>query len=315
MNIPTARLRQLLRLLGEGYELSADPVECQRHLLDGVARLVGGVCVMRAQVHDYRPGGGFDVRHCVAVGLDEDHQRRLVDLQSRQVACNPSLARIMKRHDELAVQGVATALRQDIIDDHDWYGSAFVAEVRRPARVDGHIHSARLVGRAHADTLGVARAWGDPPFREDDRDVLRVFHAEVLGRFRSPGDGPPVVLPPAPGGRWTPRERATLELLLTGASEKQVAATLGLSRHTVHGYVKAIYAKLGVKSRAELMSCALAAHAERQSSVSSPTASDESGGGAIWDDGPVDALGSGDTSLRTRSARLFTPSLAYRRRT
>jgi DNA-binding NarL/FixJ family response regulator len=50
-----------------------------------------------------------------------------------------------------------------------------------------------------------------------------------------------------------PRLGQTLELLLNGASEKQVANQLKLSRHTVHGYVKALYRLYGISSRAELL--------------------------------------------------------------
>ena len=42
--------------------------------------------------------------------------------------------------------------------------------------------------------------------------------------------------------------------LLEGDAEKQVAAKLGLSKHTVHEYVKMIYQQLGVSSRSELLS-------------------------------------------------------------
>jgi len=51
-----------------------------------------------------------------------------------------------------------------------------------------------------------------------------------------------------------PRLRQTLDRLLAGDSEKQVAAKLGLSRHTVHVYVKSLHKKLGVSSRSELLS-------------------------------------------------------------
>ncbi len=57
--------------------------------------------------------------------------------------------------------------------------------------------------------------------------------------------------------RLSPRERETLALLMTGAPEKQIAARLGISPHTAHDYVKALYKKLGVTSRAELMARAL----------------------------------------------------------
>ena len=51
----------------------------------------------------------------------------------------------------------------------------------------------------------------------------------------------------------SPRMEQTLRSLLSGDSEKQVAQRLGLSPHTVHVYVKAIYRKYGVSSRGELL--------------------------------------------------------------
>lgn len=50
------------------------------------------------------------------------------------------------------------------------------------------------------------------------------------------------------------RQSQTLKLLLQGKSEKEVASTLGLSPHTIHVYVKALYRHWGVGSRAELLS-------------------------------------------------------------
>ena len=49
------------------------------------------------------------------------------------------------------------------------------------------------------------------------------------------------------------RVRPVLELLLAGLSEKEAASRLGLSRHTVHEYTKALYRAFGVHSRGELL--------------------------------------------------------------
>jgi len=49
------------------------------------------------------------------------------------------------------------------------------------------------------------------------------------------------------------RQRQTLELLLSGNAEKQIAAHLSISRHTVHVYVKSLYKRFGVCSRGELL--------------------------------------------------------------
>jgi len=51
----------------------------------------------------------------------------------------------------------------------------------------------------------------------------------------------------------SPRLRETLELLLAGGSEKEIAVQLDLSPHTVHTYVTKLYRRYGVDSRAMLM--------------------------------------------------------------
>lgn len=49
----------------------------------------------------------------------------------------------------------------------------------------------------------------------------------------------------------TPREAEVLTLIAKGMTLTETAALLGISRHTVDGYVKDIYRKLNVSSRAE----------------------------------------------------------------
>jgi DNA-binding NarL/FixJ family response regulator len=51
----------------------------------------------------------------------------------------------------------------------------------------------------------------------------------------------------------SPRMRDTLQHLLCGDSEKEVAARLKLSPHTVHIHVKNLYKHFQVCSRGELM--------------------------------------------------------------
>ena len=51
----------------------------------------------------------------------------------------------------------------------------------------------------------------------------------------------------------SPRERHVTELLLRGLPIDEIAAELWISRHTVRDHTKAIFAKLGVGSRPELM--------------------------------------------------------------
>jgi DNA-binding NarL/FixJ family response regulator len=57
-----------------------------------------------------------------------------------------------------------------------------------------------------------------------------------------------------------PRLRATLQCLVEGASEKQAARQLGISRETVHKNVQALYRHFAVHSRAELLAFLLSRH-------------------------------------------------------
>lgn len=57
----------------------------------------------------------------------------------------------------------------------------------------------------------------------------------------------------------SPRQRQTLQCLLAGDSEKEVANKLQISRHTVHIYVKELYKRYQVSSRSELLAKCLRA--------------------------------------------------------
>jgi DNA-binding NarL/FixJ family response regulator len=65
--------------------------------------------------------------------------------------------------------------------------------------------------------------------------------------------GAQVGKPSLPGDGLAPRLRQTLQRLLAGDGEKQIAARLGVSPHTVHVYVKSLYRHYGVCSRGELL--------------------------------------------------------------
>jgi DNA-binding NarL/FixJ family response regulator len=88
-----------------------------------------------------------------------------------------------------------------------------------------------------ADMLrGIAS--GQPPLSSSvARRLLRHFQPMPL----QAGEGVPL----------TPRETEVLRLTAKGLTLNEVAAALGISRHTVSGYLKDIYRKLSVGTRAE----------------------------------------------------------------
>ena len=122
----------------------------------------------------------------------------------------------------------------------------------------------RPVRRHRAVDLGlllrVMRKAGVQPVAEiaqNRRRVAELCHwigvqvAEVNG-WKSPPA--PVRPAPVPKQDLSPRMSETLRRLLAGDSEKQIAGHLGVSPHTVHVYVKAIYRRYEVSSRGELLS-------------------------------------------------------------
>ncbi len=142
--------------------------------------------------------------------------------------------------------------RCDLVEDAEWLASPHYRDYFRHWGIGDFIYS---LSRP-APESGVVSHWinlgrdaSKPPFSVRDRRRLFVFAREMraeLGRALAPFSigGVP---------KLAPRLIQVLELLRQASSEKQIAAELGLSPHTVHGYVKQLYRHFGVSSRAELL--------------------------------------------------------------
>ena len=92
--------------------------------------------------------------------------------------------------------------------------------------------------------------------RPPDREGFGPADATLLRLLLSACDPTPLVNDDSPCfSRSLPeRIQQVLDQLLAGRSEQEAAAAIGISRHTVHGHVKALYRRHGVNSRAELLS-------------------------------------------------------------
>lgn len=96
------------------------------------------------------------------------------------------------------------------------------------------------------------RAWGILPVDASAEELTAAVRALAQGLVV----GAPALLFPAEGGSagrgpLTERESEVLGLLARGLANKQIAAALGISEHTVKFHVSSIYAKLNVTNRAE----------------------------------------------------------------
>ena len=96
-----------------------------------------------------------------------------------------------------------------------------------------------------------------------------MLHASVLDS--ASGDGNvAIVVEPAKSGDLapiiieayglTPRERDVVRAIARGSSTPEIAAELFLSAHTVRDYIKAVFDKVGVSSRGELVAKLFAEH-------------------------------------------------------
>jgi DNA-binding NarL/FixJ family response regulator len=124
----------------------------------------------------------------------------------------------------------ADFVMQTVFDDADRIYQALCAGAT------GYLLKSTPPAEIKAALLDVAR--GGAP-------MSRAVARKVLGYFKPS--------PAAATTDLTARERQVLEGLVDGLSEKQVATRLELSTQTVHSYIKQLYRKLHVRSRAELV--------------------------------------------------------------
>jgi DNA-binding NarL/FixJ family response regulator len=105
-----------------------------------------------------------------------------------------------------------------------------------------------LISGAGGISASAARAAGASGFISKDwpaADVARAVRVVGLGMtVFKPQEGPPAI-------PLSQREREVLDLLATGATNREIASSLYLSPHTVKEHTSALYRKLGARNRTE----------------------------------------------------------------
>jgi DNA-binding NarL/FixJ family response regulator len=114
------------------------------------------------------------------------------------------------------------------------------------AGAQGYVLKSQSREQVAAQLLGIER--GEPP-------LSPVIAHKVLSYFRRRDTNPPAAGEPMVGGSeevaLAPRELDVLRLVAKGYRNAEVAELLGMTANTVGSYIKSIYRKLGVSSRAE----------------------------------------------------------------
>jgi DNA-binding CsgD family transcriptional regulator len=243
------QVRELIRLLNEARDIPGVRQDRVQHLVTGVARIVGAS--LAGSLFDRDSGPVVNDRRSVRLLLGRDAGA----LSSPALAADPdgALFTAIRSMMLLAARtpgAVVTATWHELVID----GGRCTAERAAcvdPAGLAGALFSAvRLSTRPHIHGIGLYRPSNEPPFSEDERNLVHVFHAECAGLLDDAPDGSGDE--PA-RARLSPRQRQTLELVLNGLCDKEIADRLGISRFTVNQYTKAIYRYYAVTSRTQLL--------------------------------------------------------------
>jgi DNA-binding CsgD family transcriptional regulator len=242
-----AEIRAVFRLLGILREAETDRPAWRQRMVTGLCGLLGAKQGSILGLDGFHPNG----------------QMRLIDAVHGGWA-NPTAAAIWEeqlrtgefQNDLLIIRAQSTPgdvnamLRPELVTDEEYYNSPIARELLPIVDIDSHVVGWQRMPDG-LDTIGVTfhRERGARPFSLRERAVLRLF-IEELNVLRLQGI---LVDKRLEGPKLSRRESEVLERLLTGASVKETASHLHLSARTVEDYVKVLYRKHGVHSRAELL--------------------------------------------------------------
>ncbi|HEX6963813.1 MAG TPA: LuxR C-terminal-related transcriptional regulator [Lacipirellula sp.] len=221
--------------------------ERKRSLFAGISSLISGDAWIWAagQIQN----NGFEQATVVLMdgGWSDERQRAQVlgalVHPSYQPTCIATLQEAIRN------QNCATCRRPELLDDAAWHLSP-TGKAWRAAGFDEFLVSVIPTEANKFNWVGFHRKFARPPFNEQDRLIVHAVFSQAkwVGTDHSVAVGCENVV------KLSPRERQVLLLLLGGDSRKQVASKLKLSPHTVSDHLKEIYRKLGVVTRAELLS-------------------------------------------------------------
>jgi len=244
-NLRVRDLRDTFRLIGECRDLGSHPALWHGHMLEALAARFGAVQASGGEARWNRPSGSMEPLSAYSSSTE----------QATRNACRAYHRDEILRRDPIfqAIQTLpawlVTRTRRQLVPDRAWYRSAGCT-YRRMGGTDHVLTSVvRVSDDGATNVIALNRAIGERDFSPREQRLVSFLHAELGRLIRGP-----LVSATEPGFDGLSRRlRETLDSLLEGDSEKQVAARLGLSAATIHQYVTALYRHFGVGSRAQLL--------------------------------------------------------------
>ena len=273
MDLSLNDVSAVIRLVREVCDRWDDPASWREHLLRGACALMDANVGMMLTEHRGKMYHFGQLSVTSVVGLAEP-QRMLVqpaigqmaDRDYQDVSENflPGLSRL---YDDFVRQKWVTVRREEMVDDQTYYAAPHYRDFRKQLDCDDYVVSIRMVDLPRRpEGISIDRPHGAERFGAREVALLKLIHDEIA---------------PLVGVRLATEEhlcrdglskrlRETLESLMEGMSEKEVAREMGLSIKTVHEYVGMIYKHFRVSSRAELMAYFIRRAPELREEADSP---------------------------------------------
>lgn len=242
-------MRRIFRLLGDVQELRFNPHSWRENLVSGLCTLINARQGMTIQFSHFTPEGIVGVDGLVFGGHPDMSEMGFWDQWGRKGVFreDPQIDFGSKYPKHML-----TARREDIIPDKQWHSSPFYIECAAQSRVRGTITSFfRIPGTDDAFGLAMHREKSDGNFSIKEKQMVEMTMQELYLLFQE--NRLPDLIPAATS--LTFRQSQVLHYMIQGDSEKQIAARMQLSKHTVHDHIKAIYKYYDVQSRGELFAC------------------------------------------------------------
>lgn len=245
-------VREVFHLVSSCLDHWSDPQKWKSLLMTGVQRILESGTAM---LQTMSPGPSPDQPRIVPIAWQNsddpafrDAYRYYVD--SLTSASRPPMPFVDATLAPVLERGSMAFSRTMVVPDEAWYASNFFREYMRPAGVDEFAMSLRLAPQL-GSLVAIAgnRPLGAPRVGDSAITLLAVLGEEIV-----PLLGTRLALDhQISRDGLSPRERETLDCLLEGQSEKEVAATLGIRPSTVHDYVVQLHRHFDVQSRGELL--------------------------------------------------------------
>lgn len=243
--LPESDVRAMVRLLADVAVVNSGIMDQKRRLMEGIAALSGSDHWM------WNVGRFVEGGPPVAVSL-------LHNLTEKQLAllAEDSYNRPNNPYNQAFIQMSLkhrhwTRRLEDMLDLNSLPDADNFYRYREGVDMAQSLFTVYRVP-GHADmysAVGLHRSFGRKPYTRREMRIAHVLISEVgwLHEHGVPGeDGRQVE-------QMSPRLQIVLSLLIDGQTSKRIAHHLGLSDHTVRGYIKQIYKHFQVGSRTELL--------------------------------------------------------------